>query len=120
MIGSDNGGCFVEMKMISGSGYTALHIGRTNGENIVTGCITSLETGIYNINIFDINNNGQKDSSGTAVIISPVQVLPPSLPSQPTPTNVSNTMYYSIRETPNSSVSSKSHVICHVMTLFVL
>ena len=35
------------MRMISGSGYIALHIGRTNGENIVTGCITSLETGIY-------------------------------------------------------------------------
>ena len=46
MIGSDNGGCFVEMKMISGSGYTTLHIGHNNGENIVTGCITSLETGI--------------------------------------------------------------------------
>ena len=62
MIGSDNGGCFVEMMMISGSGYTALHIGCTNGQNIVTGFITSLETGIYNVDIFDINNNGQKDS----------------------------------------------------------
>ena len=74
MIGSDNGGCFVEMRMISGSGYTALHIGCTNGENIVTGCITSLETGIYNVDIFDINNNGQKDSSGKAVMISTVNV----------------------------------------------
>ena len=72
MIGSDNGGCFVEMRMISGSGYTALHIGRTNGENIVTGCITSLETGIYNVDIFDINNNGQKDSFSIAVTISTV------------------------------------------------
>ena len=62
MIGSGNGGCFVEMRMILGSGYTALHIGHTNGENIVTGCITSLETGIYNVDIFDINNNGQKVS----------------------------------------------------------
>ena len=58
---------FVEMRMISGLGYTALHIGHTNGDNIVTGYITSLETGIYNVDIFDINNNGQKDSSGTAV-----------------------------------------------------
>ena len=41
MIGSDNGGCFVEMRMISGSGYTALHISYTNRKNIVTGCITS-------------------------------------------------------------------------------
>ena len=96
-------------------GYIALHIGCTNGENIVTGCITSLETGIYNVNIFDINNNGQKDSSGTAVIISPVQVLPPSQPSQPTPTNVSSIMYYSIRETPSSTVSYE----CHVMNLSV-
>ena len=69
------------MRMISGSGYTALHI-------IVTGCITILETGIYNVDIFDINNNGQKDSSGKAVIISTVQVFPPSQPSQPT------SMYY--------------------------
>ena len=75
MIGSDNGGCFVEMKMLSGSGYTALHIGCTNGENIVTGCISSLETGIYNINIFDINNSGQKDTSATAIIISTIQAL---------------------------------------------
>ena len=72
MIGSDNGGCFVEMRMISGSGYTALHIGCTNGENIVTGCISSLDTGIYNLDIFDINNNGQKDSSGKVVTISTV------------------------------------------------
>ena len=105
MIGSDNGGCFIKIRMISGSGYTALHIGRTNGDNIVTGCITSLETGIYNINIFDINDNREKDSSGTAVIISPVQVLLPSQPSQPTPTDVSSTMYYSIREIS----------MCHVM-----
>ena len=48
MIGSDNGGCFVEMKMMSGAGYTALHIGHTKRENIVTGCITSQETAIYN------------------------------------------------------------------------
>ena len=27
---------FVEMRMISGLGYTALHIGRTNGDNIIT------------------------------------------------------------------------------------
>ena len=44
MIGSDNEGCFVEMRMISGLGYNALHISCTNGENIVTGYITSLET----------------------------------------------------------------------------
>ena len=49
MIGSDKRECFVEMRMISGSGYTALHIGCTNRENIITGCITSLETGIYNV-----------------------------------------------------------------------
>ena len=49
-----------------------IHIGCTNGKNIVTNCITSLETGIYNVDIFDINNNRQKDSSGTAVIISTV------------------------------------------------
>ena len=74
---------FIEIRMISGSGYIALHIGHTNGENIVTGCITSLETGTYNVNTFDINNNGQKDSYSTAIIISLVQVLPPSQPSQP-------------------------------------
>ena len=62
----------------------------------------------------------KKKASGTAVMISPVQVLPPSQPSQPTTTNVSSTMYYSIRETPSSSGSSKSHVICHVMNLSVL
>ena len=49
MIGSDSGGCFVEMRMISGSGYTALHISCTNEENLVTSCITSVETGIYNV-----------------------------------------------------------------------
>ena len=75
MIGSDKGECFVEMMMISGSGYATLHIGCTNGENIVTGCITSLETGICNVNIYDINNNGQKNSSGKAVTISTVQVF---------------------------------------------
>ena len=96
------------------SGYTALHIGCTNGENIVTGCITSLETGIYNVNIFDINNNGQKDSSGTAVLISPVQVFPLLQSSQPTSTDVSSTMYDSISETP------MCHVICYVMNLSVL
>ena len=37
MIGSDNEECFVEMRMISGSGYTELHIGCTNEGNIVTG-----------------------------------------------------------------------------------
>ena len=37
---------------------------------------------------------------------------PPSLPSQPTPTDVSSTMYDSIRETP--TVSCDCHVICHV------
>ena len=120
MIGSDNGECFVEIRMISGSGYTALHIGCTNGENIVTGCITSLETGIYNINIFDINNSGQKDTSATAVIISTVQVLPPSLPSQSTATDVSSTMYDSIRETPSPTISCECHVICHVIYLSVL
>ena len=72
MIGSNKGECFVKMMMISGLGYTALHISCTNGENIVTGCITSLETGIYNVDIFDINNNGQNDSSGKAVTISTV------------------------------------------------
>ena len=71
------------MRMISGSGYTALHIGCTNRENIVTGCITSLETGIYNIDIFDFNNNGQKDSSVITVMISTLQVFPFSQPSQP-------------------------------------
>ena len=91
--------------MISGSGYTALHIGCTNGENIVTSCITSLETGIYNVDIFDINNNGQKDSSGTAVTISTVQVFPSSQPSQPTPIDVTSTMYDSIRETSSPNVS---------------
>ena len=120
MIGSDNGGCFIEMRMISGSEYTALHIGCSNRENIVTGCITNLETGIYNIDIFDINNNGQKDSSGTAVTISTMQVFPPSQPRHSTSTHVSTTMYDNIRETPNSTVSYKCHVICHVMDYSVL
>ena len=104
------------MRMISGSGYTVLHIGHTNEENIVTGCTTSLETGIYNVDIFDINNNGQKDSSGTAVTISTVRVFPPSQPSQPTSTDVTSTMYYSIRETPSPTMSCE----CHVMNLSVL
>ena len=51
---------YIEVWMISGSGYTELNIGCVNGENIVTGCITSLDTGIYNVNIFDINNNNRK------------------------------------------------------------
>ena len=38
--------------------------------NTIPSCITSLEAGIYNVDIFDINNNGQKDSSGIAVMIS--------------------------------------------------
>ena len=76
---SNNGGCFVEMRIISGSGYTALHICCTNGQNRVTGCITSLEAGIYNVDIFDINNNGQKDSSGKDVTISTIQVFPSSM-----------------------------------------
>ena len=41
--------------------------------NIITGYITSLETGIYNVNIFDINSNGHKDTYGAAVMISTVQ-----------------------------------------------
>ena len=117
---SVNGGCFVEMRMILGLEYTKLHIGHTNGENIATSCITSVETGIYNIDIFDINNNGQKDSSGTAVTISTVQVFPPSQPSQPTSTDVTSTIYYSIRETLSPTVSCECHVICHVMNLSVL
>ena len=76
MIESNKGECFVKMRMISGLRYTALHIGRTNGEDIVTGCITNLEAGIYNVDIFYINNNGEKDSSGKAVMISTVNALP--------------------------------------------
>ena len=98
----------------SGSGYTTLHIGHTNGENIVNGCIRSLKTGIYNVDIFDINNNGQKESSGTAVTISTVQVFPPTQSSQPIPTDVSSTMYDS------PTVSREYHVICHVMYFSVL
>ena len=37
------------MRLISGSGYTALHIDCINGENIVTGCMTSIETGVRNV-----------------------------------------------------------------------
>ena len=39
MIESNKEECFVEMRMISGSGYNALHIGCNNGENTVTGNI---------------------------------------------------------------------------------
>ena len=88
--------------------------------NIVTGCITSLETGIYNVDIFDINNNGQKDSSGTAVTISTVQVFPPSQPSQPTSTDVTSTMYDNIRETPSPSVScdwSCDKLVCFIVAM---
>ena len=41
--------------------------------NEVTSCVTCLETGLYNVNIFDINNNGQKDTNGAAVMTSTVQ-----------------------------------------------
>ena len=34
--------------------------------------ISSHDTIRYNVDIFDINNNGQKDSSGTAVTISTI------------------------------------------------
>ena len=39
MIESNKGECFVEMRMISGSGYNTLHIDCSNGENTVTGNI---------------------------------------------------------------------------------
>ena len=117
MVGSDNERCFVEMRMISGSGYTALHIGCTNGENIVTGCITSLETGIYNLNIFDINNNGQKNSSGKAVTISTVQVFQVFPPNQSRQMYLIQCIINSIREI---SVSCEYHTICHMVNLSVL
>ena len=39
MIESNKEECFVEMRMILGSGYNTLHIGCNNGENTVTGNI---------------------------------------------------------------------------------
>ena len=121
--GSEAAGCVADFNMLSGSGYTAVHISRNNNEEYITGCVVNLESGEYSIDIYDIEKNGKK-SDAPAVVIEHIQVsfVVAVIPTVTSATSVTSSENLSM-ETSGIVFTSKScdmiflFITCHINTL---
>ena len=119
MKGSSDIGCYSELTHTThNTGYTALHIGREKGEESVSGCVTKLEEGLYNIAVYDIETNGRR-ATPPAVILTDIRIMNNEIMT----TSSTNTVLPSptgiIETTTNPSVSCECHVTCHVIIVHV-
>ena len=118
MKGSSDIGCYSELTHTThNTGYTALHIGREKGEESVSGCVTKLEEGLYNIAVYDIETNGRR-ATPPAVILTDIQIMNNEIMTTSTST-VSPSATGIIETTTSPSVSREYHVTCHVIIIHV-
>ena len=124
--GSEAAGCVAEFNMLSGSGYTAVHISRNSDEEYMTGCVVSLESGEYSIDIYDIEKNGlKKPGTSPAVVIEHIQVsfVVAVIPTVTSATSVTSSENLSM-ETSGIVFTSTScdmiflFITCHIITLY--
>ena len=118
MKGSSDIGCYSELTHTThNTGYTALHIGREKGEESVSGCVTKLEEGLYNIAVYDIETNGRR-AIPPAVILTDIRIMNNEIMTTSTSTVLTSPTGI-IETTTSPSVSREYHVTCHVIIVHV-